>query len=553
MPKYSLPLWSAASDGEERVRSEARATSGPSPSRSRPRFAVEGSLASPPKRSEIQTRAGRLEGLHETKDCTLRRFTGHRFAVLDVYVSNGFVYSAGKDRAVRKFDLATAECVATFSGHTGAVTALHGAEASSPVNTEPYELVVTSSLDGTAKLWDAKIGQCMRTYSGHTAAVSGVRLHLGSVYTSSLDGTLHRYTLQGEAPVKKYMGHIGEVWCLALQQQFLFSGSEDTTARQWHITTAECIRVFKGHHSPILSLCTFGGGQEERGNEHLDAYLVTGSEQGNIRLWRADEDNEANACVALTAGEYAQLHGSADILAGNRGSSSPGSKGAAILAIVASEDGSLFSASEAGIICEFDLNNSDWAQLPPGTCAPQDESLLWLRRTRTLSQSSGAVYGLAVSGMYLFAASADCAVHEYWRESQGLRMPAALPGLLNAKKLEGRQLDRTRGAATAPLALPDMSALLADREAPREPLPESATTMHPARQRFAQRCKDNKSKEAAEVEKLLRTPEGGDAEPAKSIGRANRDFAARKLVVARYTRKTWFSKNNEDPLGAFGN
>jgi WD40 repeat protein len=180
-------------------------------------------------------------------------FTGHESTVNKMVCTGDFLFSVSYDKKARCWDFDTGECVRIFSGHRNNVTSLlfipadrdevgdamkfiqdHAAKKNMDSKLPPLrndndfveedeiylkDLIITGSLDSTAKAWSIESGETMQTYKGHTAAVT----------------------------------------CLATDPfgKLLFTGSADHSIRSWEIMTGQIIKVFSGHQTTVISLLVF--------------------------------------------------------------------------------------------------------------------------------------------------------------------------------------------------------------------------------------------------------------------------------------------------------
>lgn len=283
------------------------------------------------------------------------------------------------------------------------------------------------SADQTVRVWSAQSGELLQTLHGHQGEVTGVKIHLGHIFSSSSDHSVRRWDIRTGRCIKKYLGHTATVWCLHLAGQHLFTGSDDLTARQFDIATGESVREFKGHSGSVLSLCTACMDMDGFFREGL---LCTGSEDGSIRLWRIGPvDMEGGVCVAVSAGQAAKE--AANMVAKNaaRRATASGERSygqqpvqnvshkwewqGSIHCVCANDQGILYTGSASGVISEFDLNDKAWVELPPDH--PGQGGPLWLQQTNSWAGNQGGVMDLACGKEgYLFTASEDCTVHEFW-------------------------------------------------------------------------------------------------------------------------------------------
>jgi WD40 repeat protein len=155
--------------------------------------------------------------------------------------------SAGFDRTIKVWDLATGQCLQTLRGHQNNVWS---------VLFDAKNQLISSSYDHTIKVWDLESGRCIKTLEGHSAPVLGLALsgdnqHLAS---GSLDQTVKLWNLEGEC-VQTFSGHRGIVpavlFCPAWEgmpsrrslPEILMSGSFDETIKLWDIKTETCFQT----------------------------------------------------------------------------------------------------------------------------------------------------------------------------------------------------------------------------------------------------------------------------------------------------------------------
>ncbi len=78
------------------------------------------------------------------------------------------------------------------------------------------DIIVTGSLDSSAKTWSVETGECIHTFKGHK----------------------------------------GPITCMATDQKgkLLLTGSLDHSIRSWNIMTGQLLKIFNGHQTTVLSL-----------------------------------------------------------------------------------------------------------------------------------------------------------------------------------------------------------------------------------------------------------------------------------------------------------
>lgn len=167
--------------------------------------------------------------------------SGHESTINKILCTGDFVFSVSYDKKARMWDFETGESLKIFSGHTNNVTSLvfipseidnsnvknvmkNNLNKLPPLNPNKQnndklynkDLIITGSLDMTAKSWSIESGECLKTFKGHT----------------------------------------GPITCMATDPfgRFLFTGSSDHDIRSWEVNTGRLITILTGHTTTILSL-----------------------------------------------------------------------------------------------------------------------------------------------------------------------------------------------------------------------------------------------------------------------------------------------------------
>jgi F-box/WD-40 domain protein MET30 len=156
------------------------------------------------------------------------------------------LFSASDDSTVRLWDLARRECIRVFAGHVGQVQAIriipgdaggadpHGAPGGTGAPRKP--LLVSGSLDNTARVWDIETGQVTRTLFGHIEGIWAAAGDKSRLVTGSHDRTIKVWSLDEGKCLATIVGHRGAVTCLAMSEDRLVSGSDDSDVMIWSFT-----------------------------------------------------------------------------------------------------------------------------------------------------------------------------------------------------------------------------------------------------------------------------------------------------------------------------
>lgn len=197
----------------------------------------------------------------KTEEC-VGLLHGHKSYIISVCVSERYIFTSSADKTVRKWNLESGACIKTFLGHTSNVNRVICSG----------DLVFSSSYDKTVKCWHADTGECLRTFRGHRFSVTPLLLvsdsNRGAAFgadlennddiliSGSVDGTAKSWGMNSNECLVTYKGHGGAVNCLAVdgKGKTLFTGSADSTIRSWDLLTGAPIKTFQGHQGAIIQL-----------------------------------------------------------------------------------------------------------------------------------------------------------------------------------------------------------------------------------------------------------------------------------------------------------
>ena len=207
-------------------------------------------------------------------------FTGHESTVNRIFSTGDFLFSVSYDKKARCWDFDTGECVRVFTGHKGNITSIlfipstteNGNEILDFIkenkenqtkkdleddtdNMYSKDLIITGSLDGTAKSWSIETGECTQTFKGHTAAITCMANDPDgkNLFTGSSDHTIRSWeTFTGQL-LKVFTGHQTTVLSLLACKKLLFSTSSDHTVKLWVMEFGDCSRTYKGHTHSVSS------------------------------------------------------------------------------------------------------------------------------------------------------------------------------------------------------------------------------------------------------------------------------------------------------------
>lgn len=189
-----------------------------------------------------------------------RRFEGHADEVLSLaFAPDGrHLLSGGRDRRVYWWEAGTGKEVRRFLGHTEAVRAV----AISPNG----RLALSGGEDRTLRLWDIANGKELRCFTGHTGVVTCLAFSPDGrlALSGSHDRTLRLWDTTSGRERGRWTGHIAAVYSVAFSPdgRHAISGGSDGEVRLWDVTTGEQVRPYRGHLNPVVALAFTPDGRQ---------------------------------------------------------------------------------------------------------------------------------------------------------------------------------------------------------------------------------------------------------------------------------------------------
>ena len=157
-----------------------------------------------------------------------------------------FLFSVAYDKKARCWDADTGECVRVFSGHKGNVTSLlfipcekeNLTEAVKFVQHTADELNQVGPVDHTAKI--------VKSLEQQNKEEDECNMYSNDIIiTGSLDGTAKSWSIETGETMQTYRGHTSGITCMAVDAngKMLFTGSSDHTIRSWEILKGQLVKV----------------------------------------------------------------------------------------------------------------------------------------------------------------------------------------------------------------------------------------------------------------------------------------------------------------------
>jgi WD40 repeat protein len=204
-------------------------------------------------------------------------FTGHSNAVSSLAFSpDGKTIASGSwDKSVKLWDVASGKLTATFTGHSEEVVAV----AFSPDG----RTIASGSRDKSAKLWDVASGKLTATFTGHSEDVVTVAFSPDgkTIASGSLDKSVKLWDVASGKPTATFTGHSDRVRSVTFSKdgKTIASGSNDRSVKLWDAASGKLISTFTGHSEAVVSVALSPDGKT----------IASGSNDESIKLWDAAE------------------------------------------------------------------------------------------------------------------------------------------------------------------------------------------------------------------------------------------------------------------------
>lgn len=219
----------------------------------------------------------------------VKSYAAHNGAILTLSIANdnASFASAGEDRTVLQWDVATGSIVRRFSSHTGTVHAVTycGSEQ------HPNDVIAAAGFDGTLRFYDVRARGAWRPLMECKDAKDAVLClcwHQTTVWTGSVDGVVRTYDLRAgqmredtiDRPVTSLTPSVVGCTLLVTTLGSDGGGSKDSAAGRHIIIDQQ-----DGSH-----LQTIEGGHNAKYRcrsiyTQNDACIVAGDEDGNLSSW----------------------------------------------------------------------------------------------------------------------------------------------------------------------------------------------------------------------------------------------------------------------------
>jgi WD40 repeat protein len=185
--------------------------------------------------------------------------------------SSEFIASAGLDKFIRIWHVATGRYLKRLGGHERGVTC---------VTYSPRGYLASGSWDTTVRIWNPLSGECLRTLKGHADVVRAVVFALsGKVLASG--GHLEAIRIWNPKTGDCTMMLAKEdVTNLSSSGESLIALCADRVIRVWNLNTSKCELYSEGKEEDVTSIAC------SPRSSPLERTMVVGTAFGNIKVYR---------------------------------------------------------------------------------------------------------------------------------------------------------------------------------------------------------------------------------------------------------------------------
>lgn len=214
----------------------------------------------------------------------------------------GSAFSASKDNALHRWDVATGKRVAVLSPSWKGASCgykAHEKEVLAMAASSDGRYLAAGGRDQEIRIYDCRTNACVKTFTGHRDAVTALvfRTDSHALYSGSLDRCLKHWNCDELAYVETTFGHQAGLHGIdAWRKEKAVTCGEDRTCRVWKLTEDSHL-MFKGHSASIDAV---GLLSEES--------WVSGGQDGAVALWQASKKKPVKVAIKTPLSSHGRFH-----------------------------------------------------------------------------------------------------------------------------------------------------------------------------------------------------------------------------------------------------
>lgn len=229
----------------------------------------------------------------------IQTYSAHGYEVLSLTVSgdNARFASAGGDRSVFLWDVASAQTIRRFSGSAGGGSGTQGHSAR--VNSvcfagEDDSLLISGGLDASVRIWDVRSGaqKPVQVLTDAKDAVTAIATHGSEIVAGSVDGRVRTYDVRAGRCVTDVVGPSVTSLSLTRDGKAMLVSALDSKLRLMDRETGGCLKTYAdpGWRNQDLRVQSILGGKEQYvlvGDE-MTASAAPPGQHAEGRIWAWD-------------------------------------------------------------------------------------------------------------------------------------------------------------------------------------------------------------------------------------------------------------------------
>jgi len=209
----------------------------------------------------------------------IKTYKGHASEVNDACSSNdnSRILSGGSDKAVFLWDVASGNTISRFRGHASKINCVK-------FNKDSM-VILSGSYDATVKFWDMRSNNHdpIMTLDDAKDSVTSIDVSEWQVVSGSVDGEVRSYDIRMGAMNSDFLKDPVTSVSFSHDKNCILASTLNSTIRLLDKQSGEMLAEYKGHKNEDYKV--------DSRLSHNDAYVVSGSESGEVFFWDLVQGN----------------------------------------------------------------------------------------------------------------------------------------------------------------------------------------------------------------------------------------------------------------------